>query len=105
MKSNNFKVRAIAGRYDVQGSRLIGKDFDLLIQQRAAHLQTQSKSGSYMLAISKPMGFRNYVSSLWPTKEPGRYEFDVAKVRYSLHVTPSTAVIELAPARVKKQAR
>lgn len=87
MKKNVSKVRNLEGFYTKQGSRLIGTDFDLLIQTRQASSRTKAKAGQFMLCISKPLEVRTYVSSLWQTDTPGRYELEQGGVRYVLELS------------------
>lgn len=105
MKSNKNKVMALKGQYERKGSRLVGTDFDLIIQQRTPDKQSRAKSGSYLLAVSKPLGFRNYVSSLWETDTPGRYELEQGGVRYVLELASPRPHIYPKPGDPKTRAK
>lgn len=102
---STLKSRVIAGSYDRKGSRLEGKSFNLLIQQRKASKQTQAKAASYLLLKPKPgeqLPFSgSYLSSLWETSTPGMYELEVSGVRYVLELGHSTAYIRPKESNVK----
>jgi len=105
MKSTTNKVMTLKGQYERKGSRLVGADFDLIIQQRRPGKQSRAKSGSYLLAVSKPLGFRNYVSSLWETDTPGRYELEQGGIRYVLELASPRPHIYPKPGDPKTRAK
>lgn len=86
--------QTLIGSYERHGTLLKGRHIDLLIANRAAAKQSQNKTSQFMLAISKPMGLRTYLSSIYETRTPGFYEIEHGGCRYLLELGQTQAHIQ-----------
>lgn len=83
------------GSHERNGSKIFIPSGELLLTPRKSTKQSKSKTGIYLLHIDQN-GKRKYVSSLWE-KTPDTYEFEYARIRYRLTLTPTTAdVVNIA---------
>ena len=86
--------QTLVGSYQRHGTLLKGRHIDLLIANRAAAKQSQNKTSQFMLAISKPIGHRTYLSSIYETRTPGIYEIEHGGHRYLLELGQTQAHIQ-----------
>jgi hypothetical protein len=85
------KITTFEGTHDRNGSRIYTQPDQLLIAERPAPKTSNAKSTQYLLRINA-QGKRQYVSSLWEQSN-NVYEFEFARIRYKMILTPTTANI------------